>query len=218
MIAVITFYTPEYKNEADEWRKTCHQFLQQPLKCPGDVETKQYPFKSYEMSSKGSWVHNCTMKADVVLQALNEFKCGVVWTDADARFKSTPTLFEQLNDYDFGCYWIPDVWNQSKNSHLRPWGSDRGNEALAGGTMYFNNTQASRDLIKAWKEESQANPTRWEQQSLQKVWDKYDKQGLKTFNFPQSYCKVFDCRWFEPEKEIVIEHTQASRRLKGTIR
>ena len=218
MIAVITFYTQEYKNEADEWRKTCHHFLQQPLKYPGDIETKQYPFKSYEMSSKGSWVHNCTMKADVVLQALNEFKCGVVWTDADARFKAVPTIFEQLNDYDFGCYWIPDVWNQSKNSHLRPWGSDRGNEALAGGTMYFNNTQASRDLIQEWKEESQANPTRWEQQSLQKVWDKYDKQGLKTFNFPQSYCKVFDCRWFEPEKEIVIEHTQASRRLKGTIR
>lgn len=218
MIAVITFYTQEYKNEGDEWRKTCHHFLQQPLKYPGDIETKQYPFKSYEMSSKGSWVHNCTMKADVVLQALNEFKCGVVWTDADARFKAVPTLFEQLNDYDFGCYWIPDVWNQSRNSHLRPWGSDRGNEALAGGTMYFNNTQASRDLIQAWKEESQANPTRWEQQSLQKVWDKYDKQGLKTFNFPQSYCKVFDCRWFEPEKQIVIEHTQASRRLKGTIK
>ena len=46
MIAVITFYTSEYKNEADEWRKTCHEFLQQPLKYPGDVETKQYPFKS----------------------------------------------------------------------------------------------------------------------------------------------------------------------------
>lgn len=218
MIAVITFYTQEYKNEADEWRRTCHHFLQQPLKYPGDIETKQYPFKSYEMSSKGSWVHNCTMKADVVLQALNEFKCGVVWTDADARFKAVPILFEQLNDYDFGCYWIPDVWNQSRNSHLRPWGSDRGNEALAGGTIYFNNTQASRDLIQAWKEESQANPTRWEQQSLQKVWDKYDKQGLKTFNFPQSYCKVFDCRWFEQEQPVVIEHTQASRRLKGTIK
>ena len=61
MIAVITFYTPEYRNEADQWRKSCHEFL-------------SYPFKSYEMSSKGSWVHNCTMKADVVLQALNEFK------------------------------------------------------------------------------------------------------------------------------------------------
>jgi hypothetical protein len=218
MIAVITFYTPEYKQEADEWRKTCHLYLQQPSKYPGDNETKQYPFKSYEMSSKGSWVHNCTLKADVVLQALNEFKCGVVWTDADARFRAVPTLFEQLTDYDFGCYWIPDVWNQSRNSHLRPWGADRGNEALAGGTMYFNNTEIGRELIQAWKEESQANPNRWEQQSLQKVWDKYDKQGLRTFNLPQSYCKVFDCKWFEEPKEVIIEHTQASRRLKGTIR
>lgn len=55
MISVITFYTPEYKQEADEWRRTCHEFL--------DV-----PFKSYEKENKGTWVHNCTMKAEVVLQ------------------------------------------------------------------------------------------------------------------------------------------------------
>jgi hypothetical protein len=218
MIAVITFYTPEYTQEATEWRKTCNIFLQEPLTHPGDRETKQYPFKSYEMPNKGSWVNNCTMKAEVVLKALNEFKCGVIWTDADARFKSKPHLFEQLYNYDFGCYWIPNVWNKKQNTHLKPWGADRGNEALAGGTMFFNNTQITIDMIHAWKQESEANPTRWEQQSLQKIWDIFDKKGLKTFNFPQSYCKVFDCEWFEPKSEIVIEHTQASRRLKNKIK
>lgn len=205
MIAVITFYTPEYKNEEDEWKKTCHKFL-------------NCPFKSYEKNNKGSWVKNCTMKADVVLQALDEFKCGVVWTDADARFRNEPKLFEQLNLYDFGCYWIPNVWNQPRNSHLKPWGSDRGNEALAGGTMYFNNTDVCKKMIEDWKQESESNPNRWEQQSLQKVWDKYDKQGLKTFNFPQSYCKVFDCKWFEKEQPIIIEHMQASRKYKRIIK
>ena len=205
MITVVTFYTPEYKNEADEWRRTCHQFL-------------NCPFKSYEKPNKGSWVHNCTMKADVVLQALDEFKCGVVWTDADARFRSIPLLFEELKEYDFGCYWIPNVWNQPRNSHLKPWGNDRGNEALAGGTMYFNNTDICKKMIENWKKESEANPNRWEQQSLQKVWDKYDRQGLKTFNFPQSYCKVFDCKWFEKETPIVIEHMQASRKFKRIIK
>jgi hypothetical protein len=206
MIAVITFYTPEYVEEATQWRRTCNEFLQ------------QYPFKSYERLNKGSWVHNCTMKAEVVLQALDELKCGVVWTDADARFKAIPTLFEQLDNYDFGCYWIPNVWNKRNNLHLKPWGDDRGNEALAGGTMYFNNTEIARELIREWKKESEANPTRWEQQSLQKVWDRFDKQGLRTFNFPQSYCKVFDCEWFEEPKDVVIEHTQASRRLKSKIK
>ena len=205
MISVITFYTPEYTQEANEWRKTCHSFL-------------DCPFKSYEMTSKGSWVHNCTMKADVITTALNEFNCGIVWTDADARFKGKPKLFEELKNYDFGCYWIPDVWNQPKNKSLRPWGTDRGNEALAGGTLFFNNTEISKLLINDWKEECKKNPTVWEQQSLQKVWDKYDRQGLKTFSFPQSYCKVFDCRWFEKESEVIIEHTQASRKLKRIIK
>lgn len=218
MIAVITFYTPEYKNEVDEWRKTCHYFLQPELKYPGDNQTKQYPFKSYEKENKGSWVKNCTMKAEVVLTALNELKCGVVWTDADARFRAEPKLFEQLESYDFGCYWIPNVWNKPSNEHLRPWGSDRGNEALAGGTMFFNNTKIAIEMIHDWKKESEANPTVWEQQSLQKVWDKYDKQGLKTFNFPQSYCKVFDCSWFEKEEAVVIEHMQASRKMRKQIK
>ena len=205
MINVITFYTPEYTEEANAWRRSCHEYL-------------NCPFESYEMPSKGSWVHNCTMKADVIIKALNKFNCGIVWTDADARFKSKPILFEELNDYDFGCYWIPNVWNKVQNMHLRPWGDDRGNEALACGTLYFNNTDMSKKLLIEWKKESEANPTVWEQQSLQKVWDRFDKQGLKTFNFPQSYCKVFDCRWFEEPKQIVIEHTQASRRLKDKIK
>ena len=204
MISVITFYTPEYGEEVKEWSNSCSGYL-------------TTPFKAYSRPSKGSWVHNCTMKAEVILEALNEGG-GVVWTDADARFKAFPKLFQELENYDFGCYWIPNVWNKPKNVQLRPWGFDRGNEALAGGTLFFNNTQITKDLITDWKGESEANPTRWEQQSLQKIWDKYDRKGLKTFNFPQGYCRVFDAPWFEPENEVVIEHTQASRRLRRTIK
>jgi hypothetical protein len=84
--------------------------------------------------------------------------------------------------------------------------------------MYFNNNDITKQMINDWKIESESNPNIWEQQSLQKVWDKYDRRGLKTFNFPQSYCKVFDCKWFDKEEQVVIEHTQASRKLKRTIK
>jgi hypothetical protein len=198
MISIITFYTPEYKQEAEQLIASC------PL-----------PIKAYAKPSKGSWVHNCTMKAEIILEALDEFKSGVVWVDADARFKNVPN-FEPLINYDFGCYWIPEVWNQPRNIELKPW--NRGNEALAGGTLYFNNTEISKQLIHEWKKESESNPTRWEQQSLQKVWEDFDNKGLKTFNFSQAYCKVFDCKWFEEEKPVIIEHTQASRRLKRKIK
>jgi hypothetical protein len=202
----ITFYTPEYKKEASELEATCKVF--------------GLPYFSYEKQSKGSWVHNCTMKAEVIQDALYLHKQPVLWIDADGRYKSHPKVFDskELYECDFGAYFIPNVWNQPKNSHLRPWGFDRGNEALAGGTMFFNYNDKTFNLIDDWKKESQANPNRWEQQSLQKVWDKYDREGLKTYFFNQAYCKVFDCKWFEEEKEVVIEHTQASRRLKGTIK
>lgn len=202
MITIVTFYTPEYHDEAIQLLESCNRFS---ITC-----------KAYPKSSKGSWVHNCTMKAEVIEEALNEFKDGVLWVDADGRLRNVPLLFDQLNNYDFGCYWIPDVWNQSRNAHLKPW--SRGNEALAGGTLYFNNTDISKQLITAWKKESQANPTRWEQQSLQKVWEEFDNKGLRTYNLPQSYCKVFDCKWFENEQPIVIEHMQASRRLKHGVK
>lgn len=202
MITVITFYTPEYHDEAMELIESCNRF---------SVTCKAYP-----KTSKGSWVHNCTMKAEVIEEALNEFKDGVLWVDADGRLRNAPLMFDQLNNYDFGCYWIPDVWNQPRNAHLKPW--SRGNEALAGGTLYFNNTDISKQLITAWKKESQANPNRWEQQSLQKVWEEFDNKALRTCNLPQSYCKVFDCKWFEVEQPIVVEHMQASRRLKHMVK
>jgi len=202
MVTIITFYTPEYEQEANQLVESCSKH---------SVAVKAYP-----KPSKGSWVHNCTMKAEVILHALNELNTGVVWIDADGRIKNKPTIFDDLSNYDFGCYWIPNVWNQSRNAHLKPW--SRGNEALAGGTLYFNNTNISKQLIHAWKKESEANPTRWEQQSLQKVWEEFDNKGLRTYNLSQSYCKVFDCKWFEPEQPIIVEHTQASRKLKNKVK
>jgi len=202
MISVVTFYTPEYEEEANQLIESCSKY--------------NLPIKAYAKPSKGSWVHNCTMKAEVILQALNELNTGVVWIDADGRIKNKPTVFDTLINYDFGCYWIPNVWNQPRNAHLKPW--SRGNEALAGGTLYFNNTVMSKELIGAWKKESEENPTRWEQQSLQKVWEYFDNNGLSTYNFSQGYCKVFDCKWFEPEQPVIVEHTQASRKLKHKVK
>lgn len=216
MITVITFYTPEYKDEATAWRRSCMDWLNPTIYPDNPHGYVQYPYKSYERDSKGSWVHNCTMKAQVIEQAHAELNSGIVWTDADARFRSNPREFDLLEDYDFGCYWIPNVWNQPRNAALKPW--TRGNEALNGSTLYFNNTEKSKKLLHDWKIQSEANPTVWEQQSLQKVWESNDNGGLKTYNFNQGYAKVFDAPWFEGEYPLVIEQMQASRRLKGTVR
>jgi hypothetical protein len=87
MITVITFYTPEYHDEAMQLIESCNRF--------------SVPCNAYPKTSKGSWVHNCTMKAEVIEEALNEFSHGVVWIDADGRLRNVPSIFDHLNKYDF---------------------------------------------------------------------------------------------------------------------
>jgi hypothetical protein len=214
MTLFVTYCTPEYENEALQCK--------QSAKCFGlDLEI-------YRIPSTGSWVGNCARKSEIVQKALSEHKRSVVWIDADARVRQMPQLLLDLPQHDyvhFGAYFIPDVWNQSRNKQMKPWTRDD-NHALASGTLYFKYSDMTINLVNEWNKECVNNPHIWDQQSLQKVWDrcKYDEA---TAFLPQSYCKVFDAPWFRDERcnflnyktnEPVIEHMQASRKLKAIIR
>ena len=52
---------------------------------------------------------------------------------------------------------------------------------------------------------------------LQKLW--YDKPvpELRTKRLHQRYCRVMDAKWYDRQSPPVIEHTQASRRLKYVV-
>lgn len=145
---------------------------------------------------------------------------AVVWLDADARMKAKPTLLLDLvhKACDVAFYFIPDVF---KRLDSRPWGAHRGPEALAGGTMFFQNTNPTRKLVERWCIISKARPKRWEQQNLQAaLGDMLDNpnESIQVVTLPQSYCRVFDRAPYagEPD-EIVVLHTQASRRLKRMV-
>jgi hypothetical protein len=198
-----TFYTPEYAAEAQGLRDSCKTF--------------GIPLIESERKSRGSWSANCNQKPEVILsilESLGSAYSGVLWVDADARFRRVPEF--EFSEMDFAYFRIPRVFKRGD----APWGAHHGTDAVASGTLYFRFSGSSLSLLRRWIDECDARPSRWDQQSLQAaLGGMLDRDLIRVGVLPQGWCKVVDCRWFPGEKrEVVIEHMQASRRLKRHVR
>jgi hypothetical protein len=115
----------------------------------------------------------------------------LVWLDADARVRQVPGLLLNL-DCDFAAHW------------------KEGTELLSG-TLYFGGTDAARRLAQAWAALCRAEPDVWDQKHLQKVVEHAD--GLRAERLPAPYTLIFDL--MADQGPPVIEHLQASRKLRG---
>ncbi len=88
------------------------------------------------------------------------------------------------------------------------------------GTIFVNETPEGLDLVRRWGKNCKRR--------LQKdgrIWDQYVLRELvlrekkaKILPLPVSYCKIYDLDiLFIDQENVVIEHYQASRRLKDVI-
>lgn len=149
------------------------------------------------VASRGSWEANCAMKAAFVRDRWAEHEHGVVWIDADARIARTPDLF-RMHGADFAIH-LCNGWQ------------------FASGTVCFWKTHSASRLLDRWVEYCDSDPMRWDQVSLDLAWESVVRtDDLITVWLPQSYTKIFDHRTEDP-RGPVIEHHQASRRLKQSV-
>lgn len=150
--------------------------------------------------SMGSWQKNVLYKASFILDCMEEFpNINIVFIDSDAIFKQYPELFEKI-DCDFA------VHTTNEKRSLFP------NGQLLSGTIFLKNNNKSKELIKRWITESDKNPERRGQQSLQWVCENNSSDlNLKMINLPKEYCHVFS---WKDNIDPVIEHFQASRNFK----
>lgn len=149
------------------------------------------------IKSQGNWFANCFYRTEFVKDMLNKYKCAVVWVDCDAIIQQYPDLLFKLNIYDFAY-------------HLR---MRRNNTSeLLGGTMYFNYTKKSFELLEKWKQLVNSNNRKYklDQSYLHEAVNSLP--GLKSYILPATYCQIFDI--MKDAGKPVIEHFQASRRLK----
>ncbi len=152
------------------------------------------------IDSLGSWIANVQYKPTFIAQMLEKHKRPVLYLDADAAIIEYPEL---LDDYGEGV-------DLALHYRSRP-----GRPELLSGTIWVNHTPAGIDIIKRWINENQAYPAMWDQRTLDAVLKRGEWKGVVD-HLPAAYCCIYDTMAREVP-DPVIEHYQASRRLKREV-
>jgi hypothetical protein len=154
--------------------------------------------------SLGNWQLNTRFKAKFMQQMLSKHKGkNIVYVDVDAVVHSIPILFKDMK-CDIGIRYQDFRW--------------RKNECLSG-TIFMANNSRTMKICEEWEKiniKEEGNKNNLEQWNLGNAIDLYGKQiGLTVENIPPEYTFIFDSmKQMYPNVKPVIEHFQASRRLR----
>lgn len=154
-------------------------------------------------AGRGSWRANVHDRIAFLREMLDRFPGeDIVWMDADAVVHSYPGIFDDL-DADFACAVVD--WEKYRRAPAKT--------EMLGGTMFFRNNRMARALLEAWQAEDAAQEHPLSQWSLPRAIARIS--GLKVERLPDTYCQIFDL--MAEAGNPVIEHLQASRRLKHEV-
>jgi len=181
---IISMYTPGfYADIVKVLEKSCKKF--------------KLPYKFYRIRKKADWCKTAGVKSKIIQKALRELKKPVLWVDADAMIYNYPYYAQYIvKNYEF------DV------AHC---------DLIAGkfpsGTLLFNNTAATRKILKKWDELNNIN-NRLDQDNLYTIlFHPEHVIDYTSIMLPQSYICIFDSKDQAIKTPIVI-HYQASRTIK----
>lgn len=191
---VISFYTrgTPYEDEARKLIASCQQW---------EIEAE-----IDGVSSRGSWESNCGMKAEFILSKLKKHRRDVFWVDADAVFLQKP-LFTEFEGHFFSVRFNPFL----PKSH---------ESRIISNAIFAADHPDAHLILEKWRDLSVA-----ELKNRARVMEFWDQAALRDvlsegayLPMPLKYSKIFDLDdLFIDEKEVVIEHYQASRRIKNKV-
>lgn len=145
-----------------------------------------------EVPSRGSWDANVCITPEYIRDVMRGCSGPVLYLDADAVMHSVPVF---PDGYDVQVHYLA------------------GRELLDG-TLWLANNAASRSLVDQWCEETTIGV--WEQKTLQDILER--RGDIAVNRLGPEYCCIFDTtRALHPGVDPVIEHLQASRRLKNEV-
>lgn len=161
------------------------------------LEKLGLPYEIEVIDTLGSWQKNTQYKAIFIRKMMDKHDGNLVYLDADCVVRRYPELFDTLDNkgIDFAVHYYKG-------------------EQLASGTMYFANCPFVAAFVDSWIELNKQNPDTLDQQTLQNLL-KNGWKNLQVLVLPPEYCKIFDL--MVDIKDPVIEHFQASRRLKEEV-
>ena len=208
---VVSFYTEGtgYKAEADNLIKSVRRF--------------GFEYDIVPRPDMGGWKKNTYYKAEFILEMMDAHPGrNLLWIDADGAMIQYPVLFDSAEE-DIGVF-IAD-WKKIGGYKRRLGHKElvQDTEVLSG-TIYVAGNPRSRAFISAWVElnKKRFDSVPMEQVNLQSLLGfgrtqaerKYKWKGaISVKHLPPSYCQIWDTMAFLGDP--VIEHYQASRRLRG---
>jgi len=196
-IKVISFHTDDsfYTSMAKKLEESCNKF-----NLIYEIETIQ---------SKGSWVNNCSYKANFILEKLQQQNQGecVVWIDSDAKVMQHPSLFFSTEN-DFGIRAEPGGKTKKPSSREtislpEKWPDTVSPRWFNSGTIFLRNVPSVLSLMKEWIF-LQTGTNKWDQWTLQEAWANTQP---KTEWFPREYCQI---KKLHKENGAIILHELAS--------
>jgi len=156
----------------------------------------------YELPSLGTWRANAHIRPQFLMDVRREYPDRpLVSVDVDTFVHSDPMeFFASLTDCDIAVHYLRD-------------------DELLPGTLLINTTPAAEGFLYVWHELNLAHPARNDRANCRAAADQTVKNaGLRIHRLGPSYAFIFDTsRRVYPGIEPVIEHLQASRRLKQEI-
>ncbi|KKM07157.1 hypothetical protein LCGC14_1736760 [marine sediment metagenome] len=193
---VISFYTPgtSYEQHAENLARSCVRW---------GLEHNIVP-----VESKGSWLENIRHKPHFIAEMLEKHGRAVLWVDVDGVIQRYPALYDNA-EFDVGINW--------RDYELFPAPGRRSGLELLSGTMFWNYTEPSRELLRRWIVRMETNPNAYEQRVLESMFkdENFSVDGLRAKDMPPTYCQIFDL--MAAAGEPVIEHFQASRTAKAEV-
>jgi hypothetical protein len=142
------------------------------------------------------------------LKALQEFpKTDIVFIDADGVVRKYPVLFDELTAS--GAYDIAASFHQYMNR------KSGDSDELLSGTLWIKNSRGGREIIQRWHDVGVHRPNIRHQKCLRLALDELGRMD-KLYRMPFEYTYIFDYRYKE-QRAPVIEHFQASRRLRSAV-
>lgn len=200
---VVSYYTPKYSDEVDYLIESCDKF--------------GFDCYTQEKRDRGSWLRNVWIKPHFILECLDMFQTDILWIDADGRFEKRPPYMPtaQLTDtaavHEWRDHYVKRTYNP-KTFQLEPCRTLSQPLGVRGGTLWFADTQAARDVLSLWiaQEQGCIEAGSGDQEPL--AWCIL-QTSARFLEFPMGYCSIFDSDK-RVDKDRYIVHYQASRRLK----
>ena len=192
---VISFYTEGtgYAKEIERLDDSLRKF---------DISRKFYAYPPL-----GTWRMNLNYKSQCILKAMREFPGkDIVFIDADGVVRKHPALFDELTAS--GAYDIAASFHKFQRQ-------SGDSDELLSGTLWIQNCKSAREIISLWHEIGMTHPNIRHQKCLKLAIDELGRRD-RLYRMPFEYTYIFDYHYAE-QREPVIEHFQASRRLRQQV-